>query len=581
MLDISLATMWPRGLINSVKIVNLLLQFNNSFKHKKEGKQKTEMESDGSHKQLHKAISVNMQCEMQNKPMFSCKGASFIKVLGRDFSKQLQLPEEFTANITGYVPHRFIIESGTTNKCWRVEVEKDGDGRMYFRDGWADFVEFHSLEVGNILLFEYEEQSIFQARIYGRNGCEKTLLLDSKGGQCKPLKTINDDDGEESEALDEPVIVKCSRQKTRSLSSRKYGNGIYKKRTVNRDYRRTAKVSVTQNNLCFSVIMHYRKRHQFNQLTVPKAVSLKMKLPSKDELKIQDAQGKCWTLALGHRRDGRALFSQGWKEFLKDNNVAPGDKLKFEFMSDEIVQCHVTRASEVNEHQSNEPTRSSDMDCNLDKPNTRIVSRAPKNRAGGISMTSKRRMSCESGSSFSVMWRDSCARTYLHMPKAIVRDQNLMNKENIVLRDPEGKCWPHEVKKLTGNRVALAKGWVEFWKGHGLKTGDFLNFEFVSENLVQVNINRGKPQHEPNVEDTVIYLDAIDDEEAAAIEPEAVITQQAGLQAGIEPEVGITHEGFDAAFSAEAGITQEGYDAAMETEAFITLEAFDEATTQV
>lgn len=168
-----------------------------------------------------------------------------------------------------------------------------------------------------------------------------------------------------------------------------------------------------------------------------------------------------------------------------------------------------------------------------------------------------------------------------HMPKAIVRDQNLMNKENIVLRDPEGKCWPHEVKKLTGNRVALAKGWVEFWKGHGLKTGDFLNFEFVSENLVQVNINRGKPQHEPNVEDTVIYLDAIDDEEAAAIEPEAVITQQAGLQAGIEPEVGITHEGFDAAFSAEAGITQEGYDAAMETEAFITLEAFDEATTQV
>lgn len=87
-----------------------------------------------------------------------------------------------------------------------------------------------------------------------------------------------------------------------------------------------------------------------------------MKLPSRDDLKFQDAEGKCWTVTLGHRRDGRAILCHGWKEFMKENKISHGDKVQFEFVSDELVRFHVTKASEADKHQSDEETGSLNMD---------------------------------------------------------------------------------------------------------------------------------------------------------------------------------------------------------------------------
>ena len=147
------------------------------------------------------------------------------------------------------------------------------------------------------------------------------------------------------------------------------------------------------------------------------------------------------------------------------------------------------------------------------------------------------------------------------MPIQVVRAQNLMKKDILVLRDPETKCWPVEVKKLSGNRVALAKGWVEFWKGYGLTNGDNLTFDFVSENLIQVSINRFKRLVEPDV---ITYLDSKDDnEEAAGIETEAIATREETDAAiatrnefavAIEPEDVMTEEGSDAIVEPEVGM---------------------------
>ncbi|KAL2945158.1 B3 domain-containing protein REM10 [Bienertia sinuspersici] len=492
-----------------------------------------------SSKQLHRTSSETMQCETRKKPKHLSKGPSFIKILGRDFSKQMRLPEEFTTNMNGYVPHRFIIESGMTKRCWRVEVEKDGDGRMFFRDGWAEFVEAHSLEVGNILLFEYEEQSIFQARVYDRNGCERTVIVDSKGDQIKPQKAVDDEDGEESEGVEnEPLIVKSHQQKTR-LAPKKYGRGIYKRNhTVPRSYKRTSKVSIGQSSSCFSFTIHYSKKHQFSQLTIPKAISLKMKLPSKDELKFQDEKGKVWTIKLAHRRDGRAICSQGWKGFMKDNKFAPGDKLKFDFISDEVVRFHVTKASKDARQSDDQVNGSLNEDCKTDTPSTRT---AP-NSSAIETITTTKRSKCESGNSFSCYWKDTTVRTYLYVPMSVVRGQNLLKKDSVVLRDPEGKCWPLEVKKVSCNRVVLTNGWVEFWKGHGLTTGDLLNFEFVSECLIKVSISHGKELLEPDTEGAVICMEnrAVDNKD------------------GVVPiEQVVTREEFDAAMNHEGVVTRD------------------------
>jgi len=118
-------------------------------------------------------------------------------------------------NFDGNVPHRFIIESATTKKCCRVEVKEDEDGKVYLGEGWNDFVVQHSLEVGSFLVFEYEEQSILQVKIYGKNGCEKTTFGGTELGLYKPEKTIEIEEIEERDSDDHEE--KC-RRKTRRLS---------------------------------------------------------------------------------------------------------------------------------------------------------------------------------------------------------------------------------------------------------------------------------------------------------------------------------------------------------------------------
>lgn len=97
-----------------------------------------------------------------------------------------------------------------------------------------------------------------------------------------------------------------------------------------------------------------------------------------------------------------------------------------------------------------------------------------------------------------------------HVPKAVVEDQKLKSKDRVVLRDPEGKCWPLDVRIWYDGRVALTKGWRDFWKGHGITAGDSLYFEFVSESLIQVTVHRGKPSLEPTIEEAPHNLKAID-----------------------------------------------------------------------
>ncbi|KAH9613729.1 hypothetical protein KSS87_020607 [Heliosperma pusillum] len=440
---------------------------------------------------------VTKQVECGNQPKHCSKGASFVKLLGRDFSKQLQIPREFTMIFNGYVPHRFIIENAMTLQCWRVEVEEEKDGEIYFREGWADFVEAHTLETGDFLLFEHEEQSIFLVKVYDRSGCQK-MVLDVHGGKHKPVKIIEFEEREESEAFKyEPKILGTNlpgKERAKRLYTDK--NGIYKKKHA---------------------IKRIPRKHTF-----PKVIA--MKLANKNEVILEDALGNCWPVRLSHIKDGRAAITRGWRGFLKDNKVAGGDLLRFEFLSDGLINVSVTKASQ-DEHKSEEAnlqngtTVAPNMTCKSDELDSFCTDVSPLEASMTTRRGRKRDSSELSTSSFSIIWRPSTASVYLHVPKAVIEGQDLVNKDSVVLRDPDGKCWPLEVSIRRDGRVALTNGWVDFWKGHAIKVGDSLDFEFVSGYLIQVKINRGK-------------LDELDSGTADVNPAEALITPRMARKRG-------------------------------------------------
>ncbi|GAV91355.1 B3 domain-containing protein, partial [Cephalotus follicularis] len=87
-----------------------------------------------------------------------------------------------------------------TGRVWLADVIKI-DNKLFFKNGWKEFVEDHHLEFGDFLVFCYEKRSNFFVNIYGRNACEKDTskvaidgvrLFSCKGSQLPEKSSIED-----------------------------------------------------------------------------------------------------------------------------------------------------------------------------------------------------------------------------------------------------------------------------------------------------------------------------------------------------------------------------------------------------
>ncbi|KAK3195659.1 hypothetical protein Dsin_026969 [Dipteronia sinensis] len=57
------------------------------------------------------------------------------------------------------------------DRVWRVGLRKE-EGKVWFCDGWHDFVEYHPIRAGHFLVFKYEKNSNFRVLIFDITGCE-------------------------------------------------------------------------------------------------------------------------------------------------------------------------------------------------------------------------------------------------------------------------------------------------------------------------------------------------------------------------------------------------------------------------
>ncbi|KAK9714353.1 hypothetical protein RND81_06G087800 [Saponaria officinalis] len=392
-----------------------------------------------------------------------------------------------------------------TKKCWRVEVE-DEDGTIHLRDGWAAFAKANCLEAGDFLLFECEEQSIFQVKIYDQTGCRKNTFVDPKENKPNPMVIDIEEDGR-GESFDcEPQIFSKTRQvRTRNLSMLKDSKVIYKKQhSVSKARWKSSKVG--ENNTSFSVRL--AKKYQFIQQTIPMAVGIEKKLTTKEEVVLQDVKGNCWPVRLGHKKTGHVLLLGGWKQFLDGNNIVIGDTLYFDFISETLAAVQVTKSSKpVANHHREAKFYNKDTDGDRGMPQDNHVTKDQTVDASVTPMKAECNVNC---SSFSFPWNKRRARSYLYIPKVIAKELKLKNKENVALRDTDGKYWPLEVRAWHDGRVALTRGWCDFWKGLSLKHGDILKFEFVTPRRIQLSIHRRDVPHEANTEKPTIDMEVAD-----------------------------------------------------------------------
>ncbi|GAB2279693.1 hypothetical protein Dimus_014335 [Dionaea muscipula] len=100
-------------------------------------------------------------------------------------SDQLRIPPAFREHLGENLRQKYTISSSPPNNhAWRVYLETEGD-RLFFKEGWPEFVRDQNLTFGDFLVFHYDGDSTFLVKIFGKNGCSKNTRFEANYGSGK------------------------------------------------------------------------------------------------------------------------------------------------------------------------------------------------------------------------------------------------------------------------------------------------------------------------------------------------------------------------------------------------------------
>ncbi|KAL7097086.1 hypothetical protein ACP275_10G121000 [Erythranthe tilingii] len=282
----------------------------------------------------------------------------FARKISSKRKRQLRLPSAFTLSVQGALPERVFFQDRYEN-TWQVKVEKVRS-RLYFGDGWTDFVEDNGIRVGHIVFFEYSGNGLFKTKIHDSTACKKKRF-----GACKAEKHRKKAVNEEREA---PKYI----EENREIKMENEGNdvddnyefnydnmaddveeeiptndrapemeqetttGEKKKRTrtrrvtdiYGREIFKAGLMPVPVNPYFVTKINTKRK----GELYIPKEVVRDNILDLPDEIVMIDPHGRTWTAKGKIWKDGRRYYTRGWRRLCQRNFVEDEDICICEFI---------------------------------------------------------------------------------------------------------------------------------------------------------------------------------------------------------------------------------------------------------
>ncbi|XP_059064943.1 B3 domain-containing protein At3g18960-like [Cryptomeria japonica] len=91
----------------------------------------------------------------------------------RNVTLNMRIPPAFVSRFSNDPDEHMVLE-GPDGQKWDVQLW-GSINQLEFRQGWKNYVDFHGLEMGDFLVFDYISKSYFKVKIYDRTACEKKL----------------------------------------------------------------------------------------------------------------------------------------------------------------------------------------------------------------------------------------------------------------------------------------------------------------------------------------------------------------------------------------------------------------------
>ncbi|XP_015691403.2 putative B3 domain-containing protein Os04g0346900 [Oryza brachyantha] len=264
---------------------------------------------------------------------------------------KMRIPDKFVQHyITEeHLNSNMAYISSPPGKFWRIGLEKDRSG-VFFCGGWLQFLSFHGVSQGDVLLLRYRGNLVFKVEFFGPNGCRKDLKTDdTRVQQCEQTdagihqdepfrrrkciekkRKIDEDNGNQhgtASSSGRKDSIKKRRTDGSERERRKKSQSIYEigppswiKKKINEYILERCLVSLA---LTFCSSIGFAKKSTIT-------LTMEMEMTSRGGGGGgNSSRRRSWEVAGRRYSHACYLLGDGWKRFCHDNGLKVGDVCVF------------------------------------------------------------------------------------------------------------------------------------------------------------------------------------------------------------------------------------------------------------
>ncbi|XP_020217079.1 B3 domain-containing protein Os11g0197600 isoform X2 [Cajanus cajan] len=370
-------------------------------------------------------------------------------------TKLLKVPKEFLKHLNEDLSSDAIL-IGTSGGQWQVTILKKGN-EIYMQNGWPQFLTDNSVVLDEFLLFRYLGDKCFHVQIFGKNGCERPCLTETR-----------------QEEAATPSLVRTEKSRQRKTSS---GSFLHGSKSCQEDLAFSNKCSLS--NGCKT------KKTRQKQAATPSLVRTnksKQRKTCASSFRPHESKS-CQEDMPFNNKD--TLSNGCFREIRQEQTATPclerAEKCKQQKTFAGSLHLHESKSYEEDLVFSNKGLLSK----NFSKPRNSIKFESSE--------------ACKLAETFTSgkpHWKHLLRKSnvenpcILHIATEFARMYIPEAVTEIILWNPEGKFWEVTVNSQSKRYTQLTTGWGRFVRDNKLMRGDTCIFELEEGNEVSVHIFR-------------------------------------------------------------------------------------------
>ncbi|KAB1199848.1 B3 domain-containing transcription factor VRN1 [Morella rubra] len=289
-----------------------------------------------------------------SSPMAPRRPPHFFKIIlpSAMAEKKLRIPAKFVREFGDKLSARATL-TVPNGQIWQVGLE-EAQSKIWFQEGWRDFVEHHSIDHGYFLVFRYEGNSNFSVLVFDQTSTEIQYPWNNKKcqrGREDQVDLIKLDDSENS-GHDELIKKEMSNSDELSaepedreilVGKRRAGTSSKAREAMSRGSKRAIEAAkmLKPKSPSFMAIMRFHQIHScFMYVPVGFAINY---IRTHQIVKLQTCDGQWHATCCSHKRSSSAMqLRRGWNIFCKENNLEEGDVCVFELIKRKPIVLKVS-----------------------------------------------------------------------------------------------------------------------------------------------------------------------------------------------------------------------------------------------